>query len=109
MCQSFIILSASIKCITVLSPHSEVLECFKRTELLQWTSFQISYEEVLREGVPDCSATDVFATGTELGKEQWEDLRKRVIEHVSAYICFIVHKNLVRQSSFACAQTQYVE
>ena len=63
--------------------HSEVLGCFKRRELLQWTSFQMNYEEVLREGVPDCSATNVFTTGTGLGKEQWEDLRKRVIEHVS--------------------------
>lgn len=69
-----------------LFSYSEVLECFKRSELLQWTSFQISYEEILREGVPDCSATDVFATGTELGKEQWEDLRKRVIEHVSTHL-----------------------
>ena len=61
----------------------EVLECFKRRELLQWTEFLVKYEEVLREGLPDCSATEVFATDTELGKQQWEDLRKRVIEHVS--------------------------
>ena len=62
--------------------RSEVLECFRRRELLEWTAFQMSYEEVLRAGLPDCPATDVFVTDTELGREQWEDLRKRVIEHV---------------------------
>ena len=66
--------------------NREVLECFKRHELLEWKSFQINYEEVLRAGLPDCPATDVFAMDTELGKEQWEDLRKRVIEHVSHWI-----------------------
>ena len=43
----------------------------------------MSYGAALREGVADCPATDVFATDVELGREQWEDLRKRVIEHVS--------------------------
>jgi 26S proteasome regulatory subunit N5 len=61
--------------------YMEVLECFKRRELLQWAGFLVKYEEVLREGMPDCSATEVFVTDTELGKQQWEDLRKRVIEH----------------------------
>ncbi|CAI8038716.1 26S proteasome non-ATPase regulatory subunit 12 [Geodia barretti] len=61
--------------------YMEVLECFKRRELLQWTEFLVKYEEVLREGMPDCSATEVFVSDTELGKHQWEDLRKRVIEH----------------------------
>ena len=64
----------------------EVLECFKRRELLQWTEFLVKYEEVLREGMPDCSATEVFVSDTELGKHQWEDLRKRVIEHVSSIV-----------------------
>ena len=62
---------------------SKVLECFKRHELLDWTTFQMSYGAALREGVADCPATDVFAADVELGREQWEDLRKRVIEHVS--------------------------
>lgn len=62
----------------------QVLECFKRRELLKWSEFQLKYEEVLREGLPDCPATEVFISDTELGKQQWEDLRKRVIEHVSS-------------------------
>ena len=36
--------------------------------------------------MPDCSATEVFVSDTELGKHQWEDLRKRVIEHVSSIL-----------------------
>lgn len=67
-------------------PPSEVLECFKRRELLDWATFQSKYGVALREGVPDCPATGVFAADEELGREQWEDLRKRVIEHVSVHI-----------------------
>ena len=59
-----------------------MLECFKQRELLDWTTFQMNYGVVLREGVPDCPATGVFSADEELGREQWEDLRKRVIEHV---------------------------
>ena len=76
----------SLGTLSPLVSGREVLECFKRRELLQWTEFLVSYEEVLREGTPDCSTTDVFATATELGKQQWEDLRKRVIEHVSSIL-----------------------
>lgn len=65
---------------------SEVLECFKRRELLDWATFQSKYGAALREGVPDCPATGVFAADEELGREQWDDLRKRVIEHVSVDI-----------------------
>ena len=74
---------------------SEVLECFRRHELLEWTLFQTKYGLVLQEGVPDCPATDVF-TDSELGKEHWEDLRKRVIEHVSetAVICVCTVEDL---------------
>jgi 26S proteasome regulatory subunit N5 len=58
-----------------------VLGCFKQRELLDWTTFQMNYGVVLREGVPDCPTTGVFAADEELGRLQWEDLRKRVIEH----------------------------
>ena len=60
-----------------------MLGCFKQRELLDWTTFQMNYGVVLREGVPDCPTTGVFAADEELGRLQWEDLRKRVIEHVS--------------------------
>lgn len=62
--------------------HREVLECFRRQELLDWHTFQSTYGPVLREGVSDGPATDVFPPGTEIGEKHWEDLRKRVVEHV---------------------------
>ena len=62
----------------------EILQCFRRQELLDWSSFQQSYAPVLREGLlpEDCPATAVFTPDTPLGEEHWKDLRKRVIEHV---------------------------
>ena len=51
----------------------------------------MSYGVALREGVPDCPATGVFTADEELGREQWEDLRKRVIEHVSVVLAYTVH------------------
>ena len=59
-----------------------MLECFKRQELLDWSGFQLGFGPALREGVSDGPATAVFQTGSELGEQQWEDFRKRVIEHV---------------------------
>lgn len=64
--------------------HSrEILESFRRQELLDWDTFQSRYGPALREGAEDGPATTVFVPDTELGERQWQDLRKRVIEHVS--------------------------
>lgn len=60
----------------------EVLECFRRNELLEWKLFESTYGPSLREGVMDGPAPAVFAVGQEVGEKQWEDFRKRVIEHV---------------------------
>ena len=59
----------------------EVLECFRRNELLNWEWFESTYSPSLRDGTPDCPATVVFGAD-EVGRAQWEDFRKRVIEHV---------------------------
>lgn len=59
----------------------EVLECFRRNELLEWKLFESTYGPSLREGVTDGPAPAVFAGG-EVGEKQWDDFRKRVIEHV---------------------------
>lgn len=64
-----------------LPVYKEVLECFKRQELLDWSGFQSRFGPALREGVSDGPATAVFQAGSELGEQQWEDFRKRVIEH----------------------------
>ena len=64
----------------------EVVELFRRDELLDWGEFEATYGPVLRDGVEDGPATTVFQRGDMLGDQQWEDFRKRVIEHVSVHI-----------------------
>lgn len=59
-----------------------LMECFRRQELLNWSVFQASYTTVLREGVPEEPPTDVFAVGTEEGDTHWKDFEKKLIEHV---------------------------
>ncbi len=61
----------------------EVLECFRKEELLDWAWFQSTYSPSLRQGVSDGPAPSVFAPSEEVGERQWEDFRKRVIEHVT--------------------------
>lgn len=59
------------------------MECFRHQELLSWQVFQSSYSAVLREGLPNESATGVFATDSEQGERHWKDFEKKVVEHVS--------------------------
>lgn len=66
----------------IMTLSREVLECFRREELLDWSQFQATYSQSLRDGVSDGPATSVF-THDELGEKQWENLRKRIVEHVS--------------------------
>lgn len=47
---------------------------------MRWSHIKEVYESELRTG---SSATGVFEQGTDEGKKRWEDLRKRVVEHVS--------------------------
>ena len=78
------------QCFSAASPlHREVLECFRREELLDWSEFQGQYGPGLREGSPDHVATPIFRPGDERGERQWEDFRKRVIEHVRG-VCIAV-------------------
>ena len=63
-------------------PCREVVELFRRDELLDWSEFEATFGPVLRDGVEDVPATTVFQRGDALGERQWEDFRKRVIEHV---------------------------
>ena len=55
---------------------------------MRWSRIKELYESELRTGA---SATGVFETGTDEGKKRWEDLRKRVVEHVSLRLCVFVH------------------
>lgn len=63
--------------------HRELLECFRRRELLDWETVRATYEPVLREGTADCPVTSVFSEGE--GETRWQDFRKRVIEHVRTH------------------------
>ncbi len=58
------------------------MELFRRDELLDWSEFEATFGPVLRGGVEDGPATAVFQLDAALGQTQWEDFRKRVIEHV---------------------------
>lgn len=61
----------------------EVLECFRKDELLKWSWFESTFVPCLRDGVTDGPAPSVFSRSSEIGENQWEDFRKRVVEHVS--------------------------
>lgn len=54
---------------------------------MRWSQIKELYESELRAGA---SATGVFDMGTDEGNKRWEDLRKRVVEHVSLIINFVV-------------------
>ena len=56
---------------------------FRRKEIINWEELQSTYTVVLRQGTVEAPPTDVFAMATEDGEDRWQDLKKRVVEHVS--------------------------
>ena len=52
---------------------------------MRWSYIKEVYEAELRTGP---SATGVFEEHTDEGKKRWEDLQKRVVEHVSLIVFF---------------------
>ena len=58
----------------------DLLKCFTTAELMRWSYIKELYESELRTST---SATGVFEPATDEGNKRWEDLRKRVVEHVS--------------------------
>ena len=54
---------------------------------MRWSHIKELYESELRTGA---SATGVFESDTDEGNKRWEDLRKRVVEHVSFIVCVCV-------------------
>lgn len=58
----------------------DLLKCFTTAELMRWSYVKELYESELRTST---SATGVFEPATDEGNKRWEDLRKRVVEHVS--------------------------
>ena len=63
----------------------DLLKCFTTAELMRWSYIKEVYEAELRTGP---SATGVFEEHTDEGKKRWEDLQKRVVEHVSLIVFF---------------------
>lgn len=57
----------------------DLLKCFTTPELMRWSHIKELYESELRTGA---SATGVFESDADEGNKRWEDLRKRVVEHV---------------------------
>lgn len=64
-----------------LPTYKEVLDCFTRVELLNWSNFQVSYGDVLRMGSSEEPATDVLQPNSDDGDKHWEELRKRIVEY----------------------------
>lgn len=69
------------KKLSMIPLYKNLMECFRRQELLNWSMFQASYTAVLREGLPEEPATAVFAVGTDEGDMHWKDFEKKLIEH----------------------------
>ena len=65
-----------------------MLDCFIRVELLNWNEFQASYSHTLRMGSTEEPSTDVLQPSTEEGDKHWEELRKRIVEHVRI-VCIV--------------------
>ena len=55
-------------------------------ELMNWSRIKELYESELRS---PSSSVGVFDVGTDEGNKRWEDLRKRVVEHVreTTHVC----------------------
>jgi len=66
------------------------LDSFIRVELLDWNNFQASYSHTLRMGSTEEPATDVLQLSTEEGDKHWEELRKRIVEHVRTALSVVM-------------------
>ncbi|XP_038068360.1 26S proteasome non-ATPase regulatory subunit 12-like isoform X1 [Patiria miniata] len=60
--------------------YRDLLKCFTTQELMRWQQVCAIYEQELKHGSADSASTDVFSDN-EQGKQRWNDLRNRVVEH----------------------------
>lgn len=63
----------------------DLLKQFTTMELMRWSSLVEDYGKELREGSSDSPATDVFPYNED-GEKRWQDLKNRVVEHVSCKV-----------------------
>lgn len=67
--------------------YRELLQLFTTPELINWKLLHQKYESDLRETTSDTTAAEVFGHD-EIGKKCWQDLKNRVVEHVSGILLF---------------------
>ena len=68
--------------------HRRLIKNFTTHELIHWARFKELYEVELCQGTEANPATGVFNRTTEQGQKRWDDLKKRVVEHVSCLFLF---------------------
>lgn len=73
---------AAEKALEEIPIYQQLLKMFTNPELIQWRVLDQTYARILRVGNQDCPATGVFAPD-EAGEKHWNDLKSRVVEHVS--------------------------
>ena len=62
-----------------LPMYRDVVQMFVTQELVDWKQFELTFGSTLRDGTTGEVCTGVFRDKP----QYWEELRKRVIEHVS--------------------------
>ncbi|XP_033630522.1 26S proteasome non-ATPase regulatory subunit 12-like [Asterias rubens] len=71
---------AADKNLDEIPKYRDLLKCFTTQELMRWQQVCAIYEGELKKGSTDSLPTDVFSDN-EQGKQRWNDLRNRVVEH----------------------------
>lgn len=61
--------------------YGKLVKVFVTQEIVGWSEFEAHFAAVLKEGTPEDPCTGVFASNP----NYWQELSKRVVEHVSAW------------------------
>lgn len=65
-----------------ISKYRDLLDLFIKQELISWKLDVVAdYEDTLRKGTKGSPPTGVFASDSDTGSKQWENLQTRVGEH----------------------------
>lgn len=60
--------------------YGRLVKVFVTQEIVSWSEFEAQFAAVLKEGTPEDPCTGIFTRNP----TYWEELSKRVVEHVSA-------------------------
>lgn len=74
-------LFSSAKASLVFPFSRELLEKFRRQELIHWKEIEKNFEQDLKVGSKDDPPTKVFPS-TPQGQKRWKHFKERVVEHV---------------------------